>query len=274
MECNFNIHNAISEKDKDLTPVLEEAAGLTSESFPPIERNDLDTGNKSDASSDSDSDSTDDAYLSFDSDQEDGDQEKDLAERKAREHERQLVLEAAGLILKQDENKVPPPRPLARSKSKRTRRPPPAAPDHKRSDSHKDLPVVPEGDTSSLASERLDDAFERYEAFKREQGDSEINKRLSVVSTLSGDWTSPPSPTVSSMSREDSGQGSRYTSLMQFLGRSKTPTSQDEKPKLVISAPILAAPSTSNEANSPARANSPAFGTVRFFSFIHPLLFH
>lgn len=44
-------------------------------------------------------------YLSFD----ESDAEETEAERKAREHERQLVLEAAGLIVKEDVK--PPPRP-------------------------------------------------------------------------------------------------------------------------------------------------------------------
>ncbi|CAK5279140.1 unnamed protein product [Mycena citricolor] len=163
----------------------------------------------------------------------------------AREHERQLVLEAAGLILKNDA--VPPPPPTRRRSSKddpepkKRRRPPPAAPVSSRV-ATKELPPIP-----------LDDAFERYEAF-REQRLSSEGHRLSVASI-----EVPSSPTMSmtpSVSSEGTTTGRGYSHFLHFLGR-KTPNSGGEdKIRPMISGPIL-----QQVEGAETRANSPAFGS-------------
>ncbi|KAK0185975.1 hypothetical protein F5146DRAFT_163320 [Armillaria mellea] len=193
-------------------------------------------------------------YLSFDeSDIEDAYPET-KAEREAREHERQLVLEAAGLIVKQDVK--PPPRPPRRSKSGK-RRPPPLAPERLSSNtsasSLKGLPPVPP--TESETSAHLNDAFDRYEAFRYTHANA---NRMSVASSMdSGPPSSPTfstiSPTSSTISQTPSKEGeSRYSSIMHFLGR-KTPEAEK---RLVISAPILNSPETEF-----SRSASPAFGS-------------
>ncbi|KAJ7500362.1 hypothetical protein B0H11DRAFT_1908822 [Mycena galericulata] len=197
-----------------------------------------DVGEEEDSDSDSD-------YLSFD-----GSAEESEADFEAREHERQLVLEAAGLIVQKDVK--PPPRPVRR-RSKIDRRPAPAAPDRSSilsssssfSYSVKELPPVPEPD----AATRLDDAFDRYEAYRGHH-----RNRLSVASVE----TNPPptSPTASaSVMTTSSSEGKGYTNLLHFLGR-KTPVHEPER-RPTISAPILQTP----EGGSGSRSNSPAFGS-------------
>jgi hypothetical protein len=216
-----------------------------------------------DEDSDSESDSSD--YLSFEeSDGEDVHPET-KAEREARAHERQLVLEAAGLIVKQ--NDKPPPS-LIRARSVK-RRPAPVAPRRKetRLSISKELPPVPEPEPEPEPldhARRLDDAFERYESFKS----SQTANRMSMASTLSAD-TLPSSPTLSvTPSRErESGEG-RYSRLLDFLGRGRTPEGEKEKPSrntatLNISAPIMV---NSADSSEPSRAVSPAFGSVSFRS--------
>lgn len=211
-----------------------------------LEHDQDDEGDTSDTNSDSDSD-----YVSFDSDHEDT-YPQTKEEREAREHERQLVLEAAGLIFKQDVK--PPPR-LARSKSKSggKRRPPPAAPNRlsvASSISLKDLPPLPEPEPLDQAT-HLNDAFNRYESFRQHQAN-----RLSVASVASTE-TTPISPTASIISPSISKEGeSRTYSLLHFLGR-KTPEAE-KRIMPVISGPIL---HVSTEDAS--RASSPAFGSVR-----------
>ncbi|KAK0227784.1 hypothetical protein IW262DRAFT_1445704 [Armillaria fumosa] len=190
-----------------------------------------------DADADTETDGSD--YLSFDESDIEDTYPETKAEREAREHERQLVLEAAGLIVKQDMK--PPPRPPRKPKSGK-RRPPPLAPERLSSNtsasSLKGLPPVPP--TESETSAHLNDAFDRYEAF-----------RMSVASSM--DSAPPSSPTLSTVSQSPSKEGeSRYSSIMHFLGR-KTPEAEK---RLVISAPILNSPETEF-----SRSASPAFGS-------------
>ncbi|KAJ7221504.1 hypothetical protein GGX14DRAFT_492415 [Mycena pura] len=188
-----------------------------------------------DANSDTDSD-----YDSFSEEESESDSE-------AREHERQLVLEAAGLIVKKDVQ--PPPRP--RSKRQAPRRPPPAAPDRSSvvSASSKELPSLPELDVAA----GLDDAYDRYESFRGH------HQRLSVASVETYQTSpTPSSPSMVSMSPTPSEGGRGYAQLLHFLGR-KTPNEGDRAVdrKATISAPILQTP----ENGGVSRANSPAFGS-------------
>ena len=237
--------------------------------------------------SDDDSDSD---YLSFD----ESDNDDATHSKEARERERQLVLEAAGLIVQQ--NVGPPPlRPKSRSIK---RRPAPAAP--KRTSIYKDLPPVPtspglepdeehgpiaepepEPEPELSHEARLDDAFARYESFKNTQ--SNLN-RLSVVSTDSSISQASPTATISSMSIGHSsshshggktdGEGRAYSHFLNFLSRSKTPDAEHRERRsaatLNISAPIMASSTSagttsSHKLDSPSRSNSPSFGMVRCF---------
>lgn len=219
------------------------------------------------ASSDSDSDDedTDSEYLSF-SEAEGADnepsEEQHRLEREAREAERQRVLEAAGLIVKKD-GRRPPPRIPRVSKG---HRPPPAIPDRSSivSDTSKDLPIVPDEAENAI---RLDDAFERYEAFKFSQSQSSPStNRLSAASFDAVSSSTAPSPTATqaSLSRipNESTDGRSYSSLLNFLGRSRTPGNETERrPNLTISAPISGP--IMNRGSSPVtRESSPGFGTV------------
>jgi actin cytoskeleton-regulatory complex protein PAN1 len=190
------------------------------------------------------SDSSDD-----DEDDRDTDTSDSQAEREAREHERQLVLDAAGLVVRQDAG----PRP-------RKRRPPPAVPFRASvifpESADKGLPPLPELDPVG----RVDDAFERYENFRKAFGDASIN-HLSVASTTEMHPSPPLSPPVSlapSGSRDSEGRG--YSNLFYLFGRNKTPTAETERARtsLLISGPI------SNPNNLPHRESSPAFGSVSF----------
>lgn len=215
------------------------------------------------------SESSDEDYFSADASDEDEDNEQADSNWEAREKERQRVLEAAGLIVTQDDK--PPPR-LERVRSARQRRPPPAAPQRSSTASHssltKDLPTVPELDntpSSPVGSLRVDDAFDRYEAFERTRG-SLASNRLSVASSFETALSSPgeSSPAVS-LTPSTSGEHRPYSNLLHFLGR-KAPANeaQTDLKKLTISGPIM-------DPSSPARENSasPAFGSV---SHSHHLL--
>ncbi|KAF8959742.1 hypothetical protein BDZ97DRAFT_1836791 [Flammula alnicola] len=220
--------------------------------------------NIDDNTEDSDSDDSDSDYLSFESDDEESANNKE-----AREREKQLVLEAAGLIVNQDVG-PPPLRPKARSIK---RRPAPAAP--KRVPSmYKDLPPVPEPDPEPepepevISHEaRLDDAFARYESFKNSQA-AETN-RLSVISSdSSSNVPASPTATVSSMTASISqgnhkeGEG-RYSNFLHFLTGGKAPEGERRTAaSLNISAPIMmnASSSQTTPQEGPSRSNSPSFG--------------
>jgi hypothetical protein len=227
----------------------------------------------SDVSEDEDS-SDNEEYHSFESDtpSSEREEERELTEEekhrdhKARALERQRVMEAAGLIIKAAQGSTPPPRPLRR------RRTPPQTPQRQSTaslGSNKDLPPPPppEPEPSSAVEPALhvDDAFERYENFLKTK-----DYRLSVASFDSGPPPSPGagsiSPPILSASNSTSGKEgeSRAHSFFGFLGRSRTPGSENERPRLQISAPIpLAGNAGSMDAPSPREA-SPAFGSVGF----------
>lgn len=153
---------------------------------------------------------------------------------------------------------------------------------HSRSESEKELPTTPK----SLL--QIDDAFDRYEQYRQQQ-----NYRLSVSSFDTG----PPSPnslgfgfppTLSLTSSHDTrdgrdaadgtntsgqAQGSSsnsesksYSSIFNFLSRSKTHLSEPEKPKLQISGPIFnnSDKSLNETANGAATGSGEgrAFGSV------------
>jgi hypothetical protein len=201
--------------------------------------------------SDSDGSASDTDYHSF-SDSDASDVPTD-AERTARAAEHRMVLEAAGLVLKQEEGRRPPPRPVRRNAAlvtakPRRYRPAPAVPAQRRTQAAEDqvdktLPLLP---PRPLTPVRIDDAYERYETFKLQAADS---NRFSVVSTDSASL-GPPSPASSSFaivrvpSRAEpppaSSLGGHASGILShFLGRSRTPAG-DERPRPVISGPISA----------------------------------
>lgn len=214
------------------------------------------------ASEVSDSDSTSEYVTASDESDESDDEEEQSeearrAEREARELERQRVLEAAGFIFKSD--KKPPPRP-ARARFSRKRRPPPAVPEHTSDSSpQKDLPSLPEQEQADNAF-RLDDAYERYEAYKKMRANT---NRLSLASLESSPSITSPSitsPTVSSVAPNTPvvESDSRHSGFLSFF-RSKTPNETETRTMPVISAPILIKKESSNNEED----NEDAFGSVR-----------
>ncbi|CAE7139400.1 unnamed protein product, partial [Rhizoctonia solani] len=185
--------------------------------------------------------------------------DEDGDDQAARGLERQRVLEAAGLIVKQA-----PPRPP------RKRRPAPKAPVRTRSDDDrepspqeggsspgtsfrdKNLPEQPDENESIL---RIDDAYERYQAF-RSTGEGRTS--LSSFEGLAAQGVPPtpvsPSATISSL---PSATDSTKAAIKSFFGRG----SERDKPRatVTISAPVISAPiNSSGGANE--RGSSPAFG--------------
>ena len=213
-------------------------------------------------------DNEDDTGDSFDStESSDGAEEEKQTEeqrkkdREARALERQRVLEAAGLIIKKSDRK-PPPRP-ARRKSIRKRRPAPAVPEQQRHSRRvsKDLPGVPESE-SQEPSLRLDDAYERYEAFKQ----SNINlNRLSLASVETTPSLTSASPVLTPIGSPSTDQDSRsYSHFLHFFGR-KTPGNDGEGRVMpVISAPIL------DKDPSASATTDSEFGTVSPFLIQSP----
>ncbi|OCH86200.1 hypothetical protein OBBRIDRAFT_797422 [Obba rivulosa] len=187
-----------------------------------------------------DDDTTDSDYLSSsDSESEDDDEklseEARVAEREVRELARLRVLEAAGFIIKSD---AAPPPTLGRQRSHRKRRPPPAVPERtvaSQEQPSKNLPLLLHDEPQDSAM-HLDDAFERYEAYKQ------VNvNRLSVISVdTTVSEAAPPTPTVPrSPSVESTGEVKTH-SFLSFFGRSRTPAHEEEtKTRPTISAPIL-----------------------------------
>jgi hypothetical protein len=182
----------------------------------------------------------------------------------ARKLERQRVLEAAGLVVKQA-----PPRPP------RKRRPAPKAPPRQRpSDDGRDaspredsspgtpsreknLPEQPdETETESIL--RIDDAYERYQAFRQSrEGRASLPLIEGAPSTNANTGIPPtpvsPSATISSL---PSATDSTKAAIKSFFGRG----SERDKPRaaVTISAPVISAPISS----TPERGPSPAFGMV------------
>ncbi|KAG8833257.1 hypothetical protein FRC17_011032 [Serendipita sp. 399] len=207
-----------------------------------------------------------------------------LEERRQREFERQRVLEAAGLIVKQSTD-TRPPRPPVRTRSTRKAlsvktgpRPSVPSPVHTTNNVQpleRELPPLPPASPVS-AGRKIDDAFERYEAFKAQENTASTQaapNRLSVISNASTyASTVPPSsprqpisPHTPSVNLPSSSSihsaESKITSLLHFLGgRTRTPgegTSAEKKPP-TISGPVISGPMS---LNSPSRENSPAFGS-------------
>ncbi|KAI0689841.1 hypothetical protein BC835DRAFT_1407733 [Cytidiella melzeri] len=197
-------------------------------------------GNLAGEDDDSDWHSDDDSYETADSLESSEDEEEEnlteeqrKEEREARELERQRVLSAAGLIIMKSERE-PPPRP-ARRKSTRKRRPAPAVPAQRRPPRRpsKDLPVVPDSESADTPL-KLDDAYERYEAYKNTT--SNLN-RLSTASLDTSPSLISPSPSLilSSSAEPESRSHSHFLS---FFGR-KTPANDGEGRTMpIISGPI------------------------------------
>lgn len=201
------------------------------------------------------------------------------AERKLREIERQRVLEAAGLIVRQSTEARPPPptrRHSTRNQAISKRLPSPlivtsSEIDVKVPENERELPPLP------LPSPRnLDDAFERYQTFKLQEGNDisqGASNRLSVVSEAStyastvppssprqSIYTRPPSATLPSSASAHSTEG-KISNIFNFLsGRTRTPgegTATAERK--FISVPIISSPIPMTDLS---RENSPAFGSV------------
>jgi hypothetical protein len=177
-------------------------------------------------------------------DENNSENEEDRAARE--EKERQWVMQAAGLVVTADANAPQGPR--------RKRRPAPAVPRRSSATSSilKDLPPIPGPDTTSDAVLALDDAFDRYEAFKHSHGG--VN-RMSVGSIDTVSSSLGTSPIVQTSSREGESQNRTQSSFLNFLGR-KSPAGELEKRS--ISGPIMIN-------STPPREASPAFGTVSIF---------
>lgn len=242
------------------------------------------------AENESASDSAPTEYHSFsDSDSEDDEtamtEEERKLEREVRAVERQLVLEAAGIVVKKDTTGRPPPH-LQRRRTVAAVRPkhrpapappPPPAP----AATLTQTPDLGELQLPTRVQEHLDDAYERYEAFKQH------SSRLSISSVDQLSPLPPVSPSLGSdsfslapaQSRESlpdkekgkenvaitssSSYGSR---ISHFLARSRTPIQERETRVMpTISAPIMSTSSSSGTVtlSSPTRGDSPGFGLVR-----------
>ena len=237
-----------------------------------------------DAGNETASDSATTEYHSFsDSDSEDDEtaltEEERKLEREVRTVERQLVLEAAGIIVKKDSTGPPPHIQRRRTASVRPKhRPAPAPPPVPTSTQRADLGAL---DRPTRVQEHLDDAYERYEAFKQQ------SSRLSISSIDQLSPLPPASPSLGSgsvslataqsheslsdkerskenvSSTSSSSYGSR---ISHFLGRSRTPIQERETRVMsTISAPIMSSSSSSGTVTlgSPTRGDSPGFGLVR-----------
>jgi actin cytoskeleton-regulatory complex protein PAN1 len=240
-------------------------------------------GDINEAGNESASDSATTEYHSFsDSDSEDetATEEERKLEREVRAVERQLVLEAAGIVVKKDS--TGPPLRLQRRRAVAAVQP-----------KHRPAPAPPPAQTSTQrgdpgelhrppqVQEHLDDAYERYEAFKQQ------SSRLSISSIDQPSPWPPASPSLGSgsfslasaqshenlsdkerskenVSNTSSSYGSR---ISHFLGRSRTPIQEREnRVTPTISAPIISASSSSSTVTlgSSTPGDSPGFGLVRW----------
>ena len=210
----------------------------------------------SDWGSEDDEDDTGDSFESTESsndteEEEQTDQQR-TADREARTLERQRVLEAAGLIIMKSDRK-PPPRPIRR-KTSRKRRPAPAVPNHQQRLS-KDLPCLPESENQEI-SFRLDDAYERYEAYKQSNANLNRPSLASIETTPSLPSASPSTASLGSPSNEHDSRS--YSHLLHFFGR-KTPANDGENRVM----PIISAPILEKDLSASATTDS-EFGTVGF----------
>ncbi|KAI0085934.1 hypothetical protein BDY19DRAFT_963763 [Irpex rosettiformis] len=193
---------------------------------------------------------TADSFESSSDEEEELTEEQRKAEREARELERQRVLSAAGLVVMKSDRK-PPPRP-ARRKSIRKHRPPPAVPEKRQTPSRppKDLPILPDTDNKDT-SLRLDDAYERYEAYKQSTANFKRLSSASIDTSASLSVYSPSltlSPSPSNDQENTSQTGSHFLS---FFGR-KTPANDGEtRTRPIISGPIpISGPNMKDSASS------------------------
>jgi hypothetical protein len=236
------------------------------------------------AENESVSDSATTEYHSFsDSDSEDDEtamtEEERKIEREVRAVERQLVLEAAGIIVKKDST-GPPPRLQRRrtiASGRPMHRPAPAPPPPPTSTQREDLDEL---DRPTRVQEHLDDAYERYEAFKQQSSRLSISSidQLSPLppaspSLGSGSFSLAPAQSHESLSDKERGSenvsgtsSSSYGSrISHFLGRSRTPIQERETRVMsTISAPIMSSSSSSGTVTlgSPTPGDSPGFGLV------------
>ncbi|KAK2460698.1 hypothetical protein APHAL10511_007168 [Amanita phalloides] len=196
-------------------------------------------------------DSTSD-YVSFESEDE-ADATPAVVERQARERERQMVLEAAGLIV--NKSIQPPPVISPYSKEKAA----PAVPRRRsvrRGDPYrKDLPPLPDAEPMDHAA-RLDDAFGRFELYRNQHLS---HNRLSMISadsvSLSSPTISSTSSTTLSSTRGLEGQW-RYSHFLQFLSGLRV----QEQEKKSISTLTISGPISGVSADA-SRSMSPIFGT-------------
>lgn len=192
-------------------------------------------------------------YFSMD---EDSENEEDEG---TRELERRRVFEAAGLIVDTSQSVMLGPQ-------VKKRRTPPATPERVSiapALTSKELPPVPLTELDSSA--HLEDAFDRYEAFKKTNGIFN-NHRMSVSSFDTSPSSPPRSPAVSlnpSINHRDA--ESRTSQFFNFLGRhtTRSTTPELDRRSLVISGPIFNTPSNGGGDASPNSEDSPSFGTVR-----------
>ncbi|KAG0701413.1 Dbl homology domain-containing protein [Suillus ampliporus] len=207
---------------------------------------------------DSSSDGGEDYFsLEGSDDDSEGSEAGTVEDENARELERQRVLEAAGLIVDTSSSVMAPSDPPVRK-----RRPPPVTPQRVSivSVTSKNLPPVPTvdlTDTELDSTSRLDDAFDRYEAFKNTNGN--FNNRMSVSSFDTSPSSPPRSPAVSvapSLNHRDG--ESRTSQFLSFLGRhaTRSSTPEPEKRTLVISGPIVNSPPGGETGD-----DGPSFGT-------------
>jgi len=199
-------------------------------------------------------------------------EEERRVEREMRAAERQLVLEAAGIVVKQDTTRRPPPRVQRRRTVTSVRprhRPAPAPPitstPSNGSDLEKPQPPTP-------IQTHIDDAYERYEAFKQHASRlsvSSIELPPSPVSVSSGSLPLGQAQLRESHTDKDKGKESVNTSvsygsrITQLLSRARTPVQERESRVIIptISAPILST-SLSSSKGTLGTADGPAFGSV------------
>lgn len=200
-------------------------------------------------------------YFSMDESDDESEESEDedgtVEDAHARELERQRVLEAAGLIVDTSSSVMAPPNPPIQK-----RRPPPVTPQRVSIAPgpvpSKNLPPVPTvdlTDTELDSTSRLDDAFDRYEVFKKANGN--INNRMSISSYDTSPSSPPRSPAVSlapSLNHRD--WESRTSQFLSFLGRhtNRSTTPEPERKTLVISGPI-------NTPTGETGDENPSFGT-------------
>jgi hypothetical protein len=219
---------------------------------------DSDSDLDSDSDSENDEDEDDDAAMT---------EEERQLERETRAAERQLVLEAAGIVVVA-EPRPPPPLPPPRIRRPSTPTPMPMAPAER--PKHRPAPAPPtptpsHHDKPLPEIRTVDDAYERYEAFKQQ---ASSRTSVSSIEQLLHPPASPVSTTSSERDRlsavvsSASSYGSR---ISQLLARSRTPV-QDRETRLVptISAPILSTSSSgaSGMLGTPVREDGAVFGSV------------